>query len=232
VGTKRGVAPAPVAASVVSVLVVDDHRSFAEALGVVFGLERDLRVEIAANGLQAVAIADRSHPDVVLMDLEMPGISGMETIRRIRSAHPGTRVVVLSSHDDDLTKGEAVAAGAEGFVSKLAPLEELAVLVRRVGLGETIIERSEAARLLRVLRRRRHQEATERQRVGRLTPRQTQILQMMADGAGAQEIARRLNLSRNTFRTHVQNILTRLSVHTKGEAIAVGIRHGKISAGD
>src|SRR5439155_10296587 len=194
----RGVAPA--SASAVSVLVVDDHRSFAEALGIVFGLESDLRVEIAANGVQAVAIADRTHPDVVLMDIEMPGISGMETIRRIRSAHPGTRVVVLSSHDDDLTKGEAVAAGAVGFVSKLAPLEELAVLIRRVGLGETIIERQESARLLRVLRRRRHQEATERQRVGRLTPRQAQILQMMADGTAPRDIAQELNLSPNTFR--------------------------------
>jgi two-component system nitrate/nitrite response regulator NarL len=81
-----------------------------------------------------------------------------------------------------------------------------------------------------VLRRRRHQESTERQRANRLTPRQTQIMQMMADGASSEEIARRLKVSPYTLRTHVQNILTRLGVHTKVEAMAIAIRHGKISA--
>jgi len=159
---------------VVSVLVVDDHRTFAEALGVVFGLEKDFRVEVAANGL------------------------------------------------------EAVEAGAVGFVSKFTSLHELPDVIRRVGRGEYIIGRQEADRLARLLHHRRRQEATERQRVNRLTPRQTEILQMMADGVPDLDIAQRLNLSRYTLRTHMQNILTRLSVHTKVQALAVAIRQGKI----
>jgi DNA-binding NarL/FixJ family response regulator len=225
VGAKRGTA-----APVISVLVVDDHRTFAEALGVVFGLEKDLRAQVAASAPEALEAAGRAHPDVILMDLEMPGFGGLEAIRRVRVAHPGARVVAVSAHDDDLMKAQAIEAGAVGFISKVTPLEELPGIIRRVGRGESLLDRQEAARLLRVLRRRRHQESTERQRANRLTPRQAQILQMMADGVAPEEIARQLNLSPFTLRTHVQNILTRLGVHTKVEALAVAIRHGKISA--
>jgi DNA-binding NarL/FixJ family response regulator len=220
---KRGSSP-----SMVSVLVVDDHRTFAEALGIVFGLEKDFRVEVAANGLDSVAAAERSHPDVVLMDLAMPGMGGVEAIRRVRSASDGTRVLVLSGHDDDMLKAEAIEAGAVGFVSKFASLHELPDVVRRVGRGEYLVDGEEAERLARLLRHRRRQEATDRQRVNRLTPRQTQILQMMADGVPDLDIAQKLNLSRYTLRTHMQNILTRLSVHTRVQALAVAMRQGKI----
>jgi DNA-binding NarL/FixJ family response regulator len=216
---------------IVAVLVVDDHRTFAEALGVVFGLEKDFRVEVAANGLEAVAAAKRHHPDVVLMDLEMPGMGGVEAIRRVRAASPETHVLVLSGHDDDLLRAEAVEAGAVGFVSKFTPLDDLPDVIRRVGNGETGIDRHEADRLSRLLHHRRSQQATERQRANRLTPRQTEILQMMAEGISDPDIAQKLNLSRYTLRTHVQNILTRLSVHTKVQALAVAIRQGKIGTG-
>jgi DNA-binding NarL/FixJ family response regulator len=215
---------------VVAVLVVDDHRTFAEALGVVFGLEKDFRVEVAANGLEAVAAAERHHPHVVLMDLEMPGMGGVEAIRKIRSASAETRVLVLSGHDDDLLKAESMEAGAVGFVSKFTPLHELPPVVRRVGHGENLIDREEAERLARLLHHRRRQEATERQRANRLTPRQTEILQLMADGIPDPDIAQKLHLSRYTLRTHMQNILTRLSVHTKVQALAVAIRQGKIAS--
>jgi two-component system, NarL family, response regulator LiaR len=225
---KRGSSPV---VAVLTVLVVDDHRTFAEALGVVFGMERDFRVSVASNGLDAVAAAERLHPNVALMDLEMPGMGGVEAIRKMRSASSETRVLVLSGHDDDLLRAQAVEAGAVGFVSKFTPLQELPHVVRRVGHGETMIDRQEADRLARMLRHRRRQEATERQRANRLTPRQTQILQLMAEGIPDAEIARRLELSYHTLRTHVQNILTRLSVHTKVQALAVAIRQGKITAG-
>jgi DNA-binding NarL/FixJ family response regulator len=213
---------------VVGVLVVDDHRTFAEALGIVFGLEKDFQVEVAADGLEAVAATERSHPDVVLMDLAMPGMGGVEAIRRVRAASAGTRVLALSGHDEDVLKAEAIEAGAVGFVSKFASLHELPDIVRRVGRGEHVIDRQEAERLARVLHHRRRHEATERQRVNRLTARQTQILQMMADGVSDLDIAQKLNLSHYTLRTHIQNILTRLSVHTKVQALAVAIRQGKI----
>jgi DNA-binding NarL/FixJ family response regulator len=222
---KRGTGP-----SVIAVLIVDDHRTFAEALGVAFGLEKDFRVAVANSGPDAVAEAGRTHPDVVLMDLEMPGMAGTQAIRKVRSASSTTRVIALSGYDDDLLKAKALEAGAVGFVSKAMPLEELPDVIRRAGRGEPLIDGQEAARLSRMLRHRRHQEATERQRANRLTPRQVEILQMLADGMADPEIAERLNLSPYTLRTHVQNILTRLSVHTKVQALAVAIRQGRISA--
>jgi DNA-binding NarL/FixJ family response regulator len=210
------------------VLVVDDHRTFAEALALAVRLERDMEAQVAATGVDAVGIALRERPHVVLLDIEMPGMTGIETIRRLREADPEAKVVVLSAHDDDLVKARAVEAGAIGYVSKLTPLTELPDLVRKAHRGEPILDQHERTRLLRHLRHRRHQEATERQRVNRLTPRQTEILQMLADGVPAAEIAGRLVMSPLTLRTHVQNILTRLGAHTKLEAVALAIRHGKV----
>lgn len=221
--TKRGPA--------ISVLLVDDHRTFAEALAVSFRLEKDLEVRVVSSGTEAVAVAGREQPNVVLMDLEMPGLGGIEAIRRLRESHPDARVIALSGHEEDLFKARAMEAGAIGYVSKFTPVDEIPDLVRRVHRGERVIDRPEMDRLSRVLRRRRHQESTERQRVNRLTDRQKQILQLMADGVPAKAMAAQLNLSPYTLRTHVQNILTRLSVHTKTEALAMAIRHGKISTG-
>jgi DNA-binding NarL/FixJ family response regulator len=214
----------------ISVLVVDDHRTFAEALALAVRLERDMEAQVASSGVDAVGIVKEEHPNVILLDIEMPGMSGIETIRRLRETYPEAKVVVLSAHDDDLSKARAVEAGAIGYVSKFTPLTELPDTVRKAHKGEPILDTQERTRLLRHLRHRRHQEATERQRVNRLTPRQTEILQMLAQGVPTSEIAGKLGMSPLTLRTHVQNILTRLGVHTKLEAMALAIRHGKVKA--
>jgi DNA-binding NarL/FixJ family response regulator len=214
----------------ISVLIVDDHRTFAEALAVAFRLDKGFDVEVAASGQAAVDSVELRHADIVFMDVEMPGMGGIQAIRRIKDKDPSTAVLVLSAHDDDLVKGRALEAGASGFLSKVAALETLPDMARRAHRGEPLMEPSEVVRLLRVLRKRRHQEATERQRANRLTPRQTQILQLMADGFSPPEIAERLRMSPFTLRTHVQNTLTRLGVHTKLEAVALAIRQGKVKA--
>ena len=211
-------------------LVVDDHRTFAEALALAVRLERDMEAQVASSGTDAVGIAQQEHPNVILLDIEMPGMGGIETIRRLRETYPEAKVVVLSAHDDDLVKARAVEAGAIGYVSKFTPLIDLPDTVRKAHKGEPILDKQERSRLLRHLRHRRHQEATERQRVNRLTPRQTEILQLLAEGIPASEIAGKLGMSPLTLRTHVQNILTRLGVHTKLEAMALAIRHGKVHA--
>ena len=211
-------------------LVVDDHRTFAEALALAVRLERDMEAQVASSGTDAVGIAQQEHPNVILLDIEMPGMGGIETIRRLRETYPEAKVVVLSAHDDDLVKARAVEAGAIGYVSKFTPLIDLPDTVRKAHKGEPILDKQERSRLLRHLRHRRHQEATERQRVNRLTPRQTEILQLLAEGIPASEIAGKLGMSPLTLRTHVQNILTRLGVHTKLEAMALAIRHGKVQA--
>jgi DNA-binding NarL/FixJ family response regulator len=212
----------------IPVLVVDEHRALAEALALAIKNETDFVAEVATSA-EAVEVTEREKPGVVLLAVDRPGANGVSVIRKIKELQPETHVVVLSSNDEDLLRAKAVEAGAVGYISRSTPLDELPDLLRRAARGESLLEDEEAERLLRYLRHRRHQESTERQRANRLTPRQTEILQLMADGVPVQEIARRLNMSPYTLRTHVQNILTRLGVHTKLEALAVAIRHGKIS---
>ena len=122
----------------ISVLVVDDHRTFAEALAVAFGLEKDLDVRVASTAAEAVAAAERMQPDVVLMDVEMPGVDGIEAIRRLAETHPRARVLVLSAHDEDLLRARALEAGAVGYVSKAAPIRSLPDIVRKARRGEPI----------------------------------------------------------------------------------------------
>ncbi len=210
----------------IPVLIVDEHRALAEALALAIEKHGEFQTDVASSQ-EILDLTDSEKPAVVLVALDRA--DGVTTIRRIKERQPDSQVVVLSSIDDELTRAKAVEAGAVGYVTKMTPLNELPELLRRASRGESLLEDEEAERLLRYLRHRRHQESTERQRANRLTPRQIEILQLMADGVPVQEIASQLHMSPYTLRTHVQNILTRLGVHTKLEALAVAIRHGKIS---
>jgi DNA-binding NarL/FixJ family response regulator len=220
----------PKRAGTIEVLVVDDHRTFGEAVAIALGMDEGFSVRVATSGREAVALAGERHADVVLMDVKMPNMGGVEAIRQVRSLDRSTRIIVLSAFEDDLLKGQALDAGAIGYVSKQTPISELPDLIRRAHAGEALLDRTEAVRLLRVLHHRRHQDSTERMRANRLTPRQIEILQLLADGLTAPQIAEKLAMSPLTLRTHMQNVLTRLGVHRKEDAIVVAIRHGKISA--
>lgn len=215
----------------IRVLIVDDHRSFAEALEVVLGKERDLDVvEIVTDGDEAIRAVAEHRPDVVLMDASMPGTDGIEATKRIRDTDSDARVIVLTGHESELMLGRAVEAGASGYLQKTQGIARVAESVRQVARGETMIELEDAGTAVRGLRRRRAPESGIEQRLERLTPRELEILQRMADGGSTEQIAAGLGMSRNTLRTHVQNILTKLGVHSKLEALVHAIRHGKIAA--
>lgn len=215
--------------SPIRVLVVDDHRIFAEALAIAVGLARGMTANVATSGPEAIDAALRLHPNVVLMDLEMPGMDGLATTRQLRASYPPARVVVVSGHEDDVAKAHAYEAGAVGFVAKHSAVSEIIAVIRQACHGDPLIDDRESIRLTRILRHRRHLDSTQRQRVSRLTPRQLEILQLVADGIPSTEIAERLGVSLLTLRTHLQNILTRLGVHTKLEAVALAIKHERIS---
>ncbi len=215
--------------SALSVLVVEDQRAFAEALGLALSRERDIRATFSPGGDEALRAVQASRPDVVLLDVARARMDGVDGIRRMRLLHPGVRVIVMAEQSDDRLRSRALEAGATGYLSRETPLSEVPSILRRARSGEPLIERAEAVRLLRVLHHRRRQESTERQRANRMTPQQTAILQMLADGLSNQEIRDRLGVTPSTLRTHVQNILTKLGVHRKEEAVVVAIRHGRIS---
>jgi DNA-binding NarL/FixJ family response regulator len=217
----------------ISVLIVDDHRAFGEALGMALGKESDLEiVEVTADGESAVAAAEARRPDVVLVDLQMPGIDGLETSRRIHGVSKETAVVVLTGSDDELALGRAIQAGAHGFLRKTAAVQDLAEAVRAAHRGEPLNAHDEIEFALRRLRRLRARDDDIAQRFDRLTPRELQILQLLADGKSPDVIATQLEVSRNTLRTHVQNILMKLGVHSKLDAIVAAIRHGRVDTVD
>ncbi|MDP9342348.1 MAG: response regulator transcription factor, partial [Actinomycetota bacterium] len=187
-------------------------------------------VGVAHGPDDAVSQAAEAAPQVVLADLALPGDSGIDAVRRLGEAAPEARIVVLAADQGDLMLARAVEAGAVGIVSKFEPVESVARAVRGAAAGEPLLSAEERRRLLRRLRHRRAERATAQQRADRLTARETEILQLMADGARPEQIAMFLGISVATLRTHVQNVLTKLGVHSKTEALAFAIRHGKVSA--
>ncbi len=217
----------------ISVLIVDDHLAFGEALEVALGKETDLDiVAVTVDGEGAVDAAEAHRPDVALVDLQMPGIDGLETSRRIRAVSKETAVVVLTGSDDELALGRALQAGAHGFLRKTAAVQDLAEAVRAAHRGEPLNAHDEIEFALRRLRHLRARDDDIAQRFDRLTPRELQILQLLADGSAPDDIATQLEVSRNTLRTHIQNVLMKLGVHSKLDAIVAAIRHGRVNTVD
>ncbi|HEY3504433.1 MAG TPA: response regulator transcription factor [Actinocatenispora sp.] len=206
----------------IQVLVVDDQPLFAEALSAWLSREPDVRVVAAAQTVAAARDVLASTPvDVVLVDLDLGDESGIDLLDHVRDNHPLTRPVVLTASTSPDALADAVRRGAASWLPKTADGGTLTRVVRGVLRGECWIPPDLLGGLLRTL--------TERPGAGwadRLTVRERQILQCLVDGLTRDEIADRLFLSANTVRTHTQNLLAKLSVHSVLEAVALGLRHG------
>ena len=217
----------------IKVLIVDDQRTFGEALQLALSKEKDMRVvDVVTDGDAAVEAVAEHRPDVILMDVAMPGMSGIEATRRIKDAEPDAQVLILSGYEDDLLLARAVQAGALGLLRKTEAVVDVASSVRRAHQGENLHQQDEIEGALRRLRHRRDQDSTAEQRLARLTPRELEILQAMARGCSSEIIARDLKMSPHTLRTHTQNIITKLGVHSKLEALVLAIRYGRVHTVD
>jgi DNA-binding NarL/FixJ family response regulator len=217
----------------ITVLIVDDERTFGEALELALGREKDLQiVEVATDGNEAIRAVDLHRPDVVLMDVGMPGMNGIEVTRRIKETDPDARIVILSGHEDEHLLARAVQAGATGLLRKTEAVVDVASTVRRAHRGEALHPPDEVEGALRRLRHRRDRDDDAARRLERLTPRELEILSLMAEGRPPAEITSTLGMSPNTLRTHMQNVLTKLGVHSKMEALVLAIRHGKVATVD
>ena len=207
------------------VLLVDDHRIVRDGLRNL--LTREPWVEVvgeAADGLTAVDAALRLHPDLVIMDLTLPGLNGFETTRRIAVALPRTRVVILSMHSDHRFVEEAFAAGAAGFVVKEAAFDELVTAVREVLAGRCYLSgRAEVSFGPTAPQARR--------RVLRdpLTPRERSVLRLIAEGHGTRRVAELLTISVKTVETHRRNIMEKLGLHNVAELTKYAVREGLTS---
>ena len=201
----------------VRVLVVDDHSLLRTGVANIINQEPDLEVVAeAANGRDAIDAFLVHHPDVVLMDLRMPGMEGVEAIRRIREIDPQALVVVLTTYDADEDIARALQAGAKAYILKDIAADALVACIRDVLAGKTYLAPAAAAKL------------AERVTQVQLTPRELATLRLMANGSSNKEIANALKISERTVKSHLAHLFDKLQVTSRTEAVRVATRRGLV----
>ena len=207
------------------VIICDDQAIIRDGLEMLLKLEKDIEVlGQAQDGAEAVALVERTHPDLVLMDLKMPGLNGIEATRQIRAAYPQVKVLVLTTYDDDEWVFDAIRAGASGYLLKDTPREEVIKAIRGTVAGKTYLDPSVAGKLL-------HQVADKQVHpstllTDKLTEREADVLRLVARGFTNADIAERLHLSEGTVRNHVSGIFAKLEVSDRTQAAVIAIQHG------
>lgn len=211
------------------VLVVEDQRALADALHIAIDAQPDLTcVAVATTVTEAVRLLAEHPPDVVLMDVHLPGPSGIEGTRRIKAADPSVRVLILTADNAPHLFADATAAGADGFLAKDSPLPDILAAIRTPADKTIPIE---GATLAALLKGREHAEAPPQQVVrgenwAHLTVREQEVLNLMGEGLDPGAIAVRLAMSPHTSRGHVKSVMAKLSAHSQLEAVIVAIRTG------
>jgi two-component system, NarL family, response regulator LiaR len=206
-------------ADVIAVLIADDHPVVRHGLRTFLETQDGLEVVgEAADGAEAVELVERLLPDVVLMDLVMPGLDGVEATRRIRGLSPSTKVIVLTSFDDDEKVFPSIKAGAAGYLLKDVHPQDLADAIRRVQRGEALLAPSVAAKLMQEVAGERAPSS------GGLTERELDVLRLIARGLSNKLIARELVVSEKTVKTHVSNILAKLHLADRTQAALYAVR--------
>jgi len=215
----------------IRVVVADDQRVVREGLTMVLGLMPELEVVGAASdGAEAVALAERLDPDVVLMDLRMPRCDGVEATRLLRERRPGVRVVVLTTYSDDRSVLDALRAGARGYLTKDAGGPEIREALRRVLDDRAAIDPAVQHHLLEALAGGRPEPVpVAPQRPAGLTAREAEVLTLVAEGLSNAEIARRLVVSEGTVKSHMNHLLAKIDARDRAQAVAFAYRNGLVA---
>jgi DNA-binding NarL/FixJ family response regulator len=205
-------------------LVVDDQELFRRGLTMLLSAEPGIQVVgEAGDGDEGVALAESVAPDVVLLDIRMPKRTGLEACSTIKQAVPAAKIIMLTVSDEEADLYEAVKSGASGYLLKDSSIEEVSQAVRVVADGQSLISPSMAVKLIDEFKQ---MSRPERENVGglRLTERELEVLRLVARGLNNREVAKNLFISENTVKNHVRNILEKLQLHSRMEAVMYAVR--------
>jgi two-component system NarL family response regulator len=209
----------------IRVIVVDDQELFRRGLTMLLAVEDDIEVVgEASDGVAATELAVGSMPDVVLLDVRMPKGSGIDACSSIKSAVPSTKILMLTVSDEEADLYEAVKNGASGYLLKDASIDEVAQAVRVVADGQSLISPSMATKLLEEFKQISSPGRRNDLMVPRLTDRELEVLRLVARGLSNRDIAKKLFISENTVKNHVRNILDKLQLHSRMEAVMYALR--------
>jgi DNA-binding NarL/FixJ family response regulator len=207
-------------------LITDDHAVVREGLSAMLSREKDFQVVgEAVNGREAIEKARVLKPDMVLMDLRMPEVDGIEAMRQIKAENPAMKFIILTTYDNDEYIFKGIEAGARAYLLKDAPREELFKAIRAVNRGESLIEPAIAGKVLdRFAELSRQAQSSET-----LSAQEIKVLTLMAKGAGNKLIASTLNIGESTVKTHIQNIFHKLGVNGRTEAVTEALKKNIIT---
>ncbi|MCY4725430.1 response regulator transcription factor [Nocardioides sp. STR2] len=208
----------------VRVLVVDDQELFRRGLIMLLGGDADIEVVgEAADGITATELAITTAPDVILLDVRMPRRTGVEACRAIKEAVPATKIIMLTVSDEEADLYESVKNGAAGYLLKDSSIEEVAQAIRVVNEGQSLISPSMAVKLIDEFKQMSKPEREQGPAL-RLTERELEVLRLVAKGLNNREVAKELFISENTVKNHVRNILEKLQLHSRMEAVMYAMR--------
>jgi len=211
------------------VLLVEDHASFRQTLAFVFDQEPEFEVAAQAGTLaEARRKMDGYEADLGVLDLSLPDGEGTDLIGELREANPDFAALVLTASLDRAEHARAVEAGAASVLHKSADVDAILDATRRLGEGETLLSEDELLELLRLAGQNREEEVEARASIEQITPREREVLQSLAEGLSNKEIAAKLHMSVDTERTHMMNILNKLGVHSRLQALVFATRHGLV----
>lgn len=207
------------------ILLCDDQAVIRDGLEMMLQLEKDMRVVgSAADGAEAVELASTKQPDLILMDLKMPGLNGIEATRQIHAKFPQIKILVLTTYDDDEWVFDAIRAGASGYLLKDTPRQKIVEAIRGTIEGKSFLDPAIAGKLMNQV------ASNQRQPVSvlaeKLTERELDVLRLLARGFNNGDIAAQLHLSEGTVRNHISAILEKLNVSDRTQAAVIAIQHG------
>ena len=206
-------------------LLCDDQAVIRDGLEMLLNLEKDFQViGVAQDGAEAVDLAAQKQPDLILMDLKMPIMSGIEATREIRTKFPNIKILVLTTYDDDEWVFDAIRAGASGYLLKDTPRQKIVEAIRGTMDGKSFVDPAIAGKLLNQVASKQTQPTSIL--TDKLTERELDVLRLIAKGINNSEIANQLHLSEGTVRNHVSAILEKLGVSDRTQAAVIAIQHG------